>query len=207
MPVSPDSEAFWREREADRFIRQVPGAYLRIQTETDHTGRIPDNHHAIALIDSATSTAYGGSGMCIWTRANDSTMNPANHVCSVANPPLWIPELEEASLDCRELLSLHELADRDFPSAVSGSPSIVQRSSFSVSPNPCRGQVTVRLSSPLVTSHSQLVNVYDASGRLALSQPVRASSFTLHTSSLRAGVYLMRMDSGAGAASAKLVVR
>ena len=207
VPVSPDSEAFWQEREAGRFIRHVAGAYLRIQTETDHTSRIPDNHHAVALVDSATSTACGGSGMCIWTRANDSTMNPANQVYSVADPPLWIPEVEQASIDCRELLYLHELADRDFTSAVSGSPSIVQRPSFSVSPNPCRGQVTVRLSSPLVFGHSQLVNLYDASGRLALSQPVRSSSFTLRTSSLHAGVYLMRMDSGAGAASAKLVVR
>ena len=32
VPVPADSEAFWQEREAARFMKQVPAAYLRIQT-------------------------------------------------------------------------------------------------------------------------------------------------------------------------------
>ena len=204
VPVPVDSEAFWLEREAGRFIKSLPGAYLRIQTATDHTGRIPDNHHAIALIDSATATEHGGSGIAAWTRVNDSVMNPENHIYSVSNPPAWIREAEERNRICREILYLHELADADFHVAVSSPSFIPHPSSFSVFPNPCRGSTTIRLSSPLSTPHSLFM--YDASGRLVLSQPIPASSFTLHTSSLRAGVYLLRFDTNGRFATARLVV-
>jgi hypothetical protein len=48
--------------------------------------------------------------------------------------------------------------------------------------------------------------MFDASGRLVLSQPVSSSSFILHTSSLRAGVYMLRIDSDGRLATARLVV-
>jgi hypothetical protein len=204
VPVPVDSESFWLEREAGRFIKSVPGAYLRIQTVTDHTGRIPDNHHAIALNDSATATEYGGSGIAVWTRVNDSVMNPKNHIYSVPDPPLWIPEAQERNRICREILYLHELAEDTFPGAVSSSPFTPQPSSFSVYPNPCRG--SVRISSSSLSVHRSPLSVYDASGRLVLSQPVPSSSFILHTSSLRAGVYLLRLDTDGRFATARLVV-
>jgi hypothetical protein len=206
VPYPVDSEAFWQQREAARFIKSVPGAYLRIQTAVDHTNLIPDNHHAIALIDSATSTQYGGSGIAIWTRVNDSVMNPENHIYSLSDPPAWIPEAEESNELCRDILYLHELADSVFQDAISSRPSPIalRPSPFSVSPNPCRGSATIRFSSLLPTPHS--LSVYDASGRLALTQPVPSSSFILHTSSLRAGVYILRLDSNGRFAAARLVV-
>jgi hypothetical protein len=205
VPVPVDSESFWVEREACRFIKSMPGAYLRYQSVTDHTGRIADNHHAIALIDSATSTTNGGSGIAVWTRVNDSVMNPRNNTYTVSDPPLWTREQEDRNRVCREILYLHELADSSFSEAVSSSPLTPHRSSsFSVSPNPARGAATVRFSSLLPTPYS--LSVYDASGRLVLSQPVPSSSFTLRTSSLRAGVYILRLGSDGRFATARLVV-
>jgi hypothetical protein len=205
VPVPVDSDAFWVEREAGRFIKSAPGAYLRIQTATDHTDRIPDNHHAIALIDSATATEYGGSGIAVWTRVNDSVMNPENKMYSMSDLPQWIPEPQERNRICREILYLHELADSDFHEAVSSSSSIVHRSLFSIFPNPCHGSADLHVSTgPL--DHLTTLRVFDASGRFVLSQPVSTSSFTLHTSSLRAGVYMLRLGSNGRFATAHLVV-
>jgi hypothetical protein len=205
VPVPVDSESFWDEREAGRSMKSVPAAYLRIQTETDYTGRIPDNHHAIALIDSATSSQHGGSGIAAWTRVDDSVMNPENQTYTVSDPPLWIPEVEERHNICRELIYLHELADGDFQGAISSRPSspAPRPSPFSIFPNPCRGSATIRLSSPLPTPHS--LSVYDASGRLVSSFIVHGSSFIVPAPAA-AGVYLLRLDSGGSFATARLVV-
>jgi hypothetical protein len=207
VPVSPDSEAFWLEREAARSIKNVSSAYLRIQTTTDHTGRIPDNRHAIALIDSATAVAHGGAGTAAWTRVNDSVMNGENLVYTATQPPEWIYDIEEGHLLCRELLYLHELEAGSFPGAVSDSSFIPHHSSLSISPNPSPGHVSVRIPPQLQTANCKLVTVFDASGRLVLSQSVRTSSFTLHTSSLRAGVYMVRAAARDWNAMAKLVIR
>ena len=211
VPYPVDSDAFWQQREAARFVRSVPGAYLRIQNVTDHTGRIPDNHHAIALIDSATSTQYGGSGIAVWTRVNDSVMNPENHVYSLSSPPVWIPDAEERNRICREILYLHELADNGFPEATSDPSTFDINSSklaippLLVSPNPCHGSALLRLTAgPL--DQSTTLRIFDAAGRLRSTFPVRNSSFVLRTSSLHAGVYLLRLDSGGRLATARLVV-
>jgi alpha/beta superfamily hydrolase len=206
VPVPVDSDAFWVEREAGRFIKSVPGAYLRYQSATDHTGRIADNHHAIALVDSATSTAHGGSGIAVWTRVNDSVMNPTNHTYSVSDPPLWTRETEDRNRICREILYLHELADSVFQDAISSRPSslVPRPSPLVVSPNPCRG--SVRISGSSFIAHRSSLSVYDASGRLVLSQPVSSSSFILHTSSLRAGVYMLRLCSDGRFATARLII-
>ena len=74
----------------------------------------------------------------------------------------------------------------------------------SISPNPCHRSTTIRLSSLLPTPHS--LSVYDASGCLVYSQPVRHSSFVICTSSFPAGVYVARYVSGGRAAVARLVV-
>jgi hypothetical protein len=206
VPVPVDSDAFWVEREAGRFIKSVPAAYLRYQSATDHTGRIADNHHAIALIDSATATANGGSGIAVWTRINDSVMSSRNRTYSLSDPPQWTRENEDRNRICREIIYLHELADSVFQYAISdrSSTPAPRPSPFSVLPNPTRGAATVRFSPLLPTPYS--LSVYDASGRLVLSQPVPSSSFTLHTSSLRAGVYILRLCSDGRFATARLVV-
>ncbi len=210
VPYPPDSDAFWQQREAARFIKSVPGAYLRIQHVTDHTGRINDNRHAIALIDSATATLYGGSGISSWTRVNDSLMNSPNRVYSLSDPPVWIPDAEERNRICREILYLHEVADPSFIEAVSdpSSTSHITRSapSLLVSPNPCHGTATVRLSGPSSSVLRSSLAVYDVSGRLLLKSTVRSSSFSLRTSSLPPGIYLLRFSSGDNCESARLVV-
>jgi hypothetical protein len=205
VPVSPDSESFWLEREAARFAKRVPCAYLRLQTELDHTNRIPDNRHCVALIDSATAIAHGGAGISTWTRVNDSVMNGENVVYTVTQPPEWVVETEERQLLCRELLYLHELADRDFAGAISSSSFIPHPSSFSISPNPCRASAVLHLiTGPL--NRSTTLRVFDTSGRLVLAQSVSSSSFMLHTSPLRAGVYLLRLNADGRFATARLVV-
>jgi hypothetical protein len=137
-------------------------------------------------------------------------MNPENRVYTAADQPIWIPEEEENLLTCRIVLYLHELADRDFTSAVKTDPAPAPRApgfSLNLSPNPCRGQVTVRFAGyPSISRHSTL-SVFDASGSLVLTQPVLAEYFTLPVSSLRTGVYLARLDTGTGTSTAKLVVR
>jgi hypothetical protein len=207
VPVPVDSDAFWVEREAGRFIKSVPGAYLRYQSATDHSGRIADNHHAVALIDSATSTTRGGSGIAVWTRVNDSVMNPENKTYSLADPPLWTRETEDRNRICREILYLHELADSSFSDAVSSSPLTPHpSSSFSASPNPCRvfGAVQLNLG-PL--DHSATLRVFNAAGRLLHSTSgIRTSSFRLDLGSIPAGVYLLRLDTDGRFATARLVV-
>jgi hypothetical protein len=79
---------------------------------------------------------------------------------------------------------------------------------LSVAPNPCHHSTTVRFS-PLASRHSPLaLSVYNASGRLVLSQPVHSSSFILPTSCLSAGVYIVELPAGPSATlRRKLVVR
>jgi hypothetical protein len=204
VPVPVDSDAFWVEREAGLFAKSVHGAYLRLQTATDNSNRIPDNHHAIALIDSATSTEHGGSGVAAWTRVNDSVMNPENQTYTVSDPPLWIPEAEERHIICRELLYLHELAG--FSYAISSRSSLLapRPSSFSVLPNPCRASGAVLLNlGPL--DHTATLRIFDAAGRLVSSFIVHGSSF-IAPAPAAAGVYLLRLDSAGRLATARLVV-
>jgi hypothetical protein len=205
VPVPPDSEAFWLEREAGRFLKLVPGAYLRVQTATDHTGRTPGNRHAIALIDSATSTAHGGSGISVWTRVNDSVMNPENQVYSPGNPPAWIREEEERHIVCRELLYLHELAERDFTGVLSPPSSIPHPSSLSVFPNPCRAGSALRVSA--LFPQPSFLSVFAPSGRLVRTGRVSDLQSSVSTASLAPGVYIVRLTSGENAACAKLIVR
>ena len=75
---------------------------------------------------------------------------------------------------------------------------------LSAFPNPCRGSVRISSSSFIV--HRSSLSAYDATGRLVLSQPVPSSSFILRTSSLRAGVYVLRLNTDGLFATARLVV-
>jgi hypothetical protein len=111
VPVPPDSESFWQEREAVRFMSRMPCLYLRVQTQEDHNPHITDNRHCIALIDSATMGGLNDQGISPWTRVNDAEMNEPNRFYTVEDPPVWIPEAGEAYTPIRYLLYLRELID------------------------------------------------------------------------------------------------
>jgi hypothetical protein len=201
VPMPPDSDAFWQEREAARFMKQVPGAYLRMQPQVDSNPRIPDNRHAIQLIDSATAAAYGGAGISSWTRVNDSLMNPVNRVYVLLDPPAWIPEVQELQNSVRVLLYLHEVADMNLTDVVehrSAGPD----ASLQVMPRPCRGVVQVGLPPGL---GKRDLRVHDVCGRLVARTVVPAGSAhaTLDLRHLQPGVYCV---SAAGAGTVPLVV-
>ena len=100
--------------------------------------------------------------------------------------------------------SLFEMPEHE---GVTSTSFTVDRSSFTISPNPlvC-GFATVRLS-PLASHLSpQVFSLYDAAGRCVLSRPVRTSSFILDASLLPVGVYVCRLSAGNLSAATHLVV-
>jgi hypothetical protein len=95
-----------------------------------------------------------------------------------------------AGLDSVEALWLQQIA-WEATSEIE-EPSAPQALSITlrVSPNPCRGMATIRLS-PFAMRHVPLdLRVYDAQGRVVLSHPVRTSSLVLRTSSFSPGVHV-----------------
>ncbi|MCX6844190.1 MAG: T9SS type A sorting domain-containing protein [candidate division WOR-3 bacterium] len=88
---------------------------------------------------------------------------------------------------------------------VAGPSSIVHRSSFIVSPNPCRDLATISFSSSLLSPHSSL-SLYDATGSLVRSFTVRTSSFVLRTSDFTPGTYFVRLKSGRETHTSRLTI-
>jgi len=79
---------------------------------------------------------------------------------------------------------------------------------LSVAPNPCHARAAVRLAGSSFIPQSSSLSVYDASGRLVLSQSVRSSSFILQMSPLPSGVYVVELcSSRCTPLRQKLVVR
>jgi hypothetical protein len=79
---------------------------------------------------------------------------------------------------------------------------------FTITPNPVTGGfATVRFSGSSFPVPRSLLSIYDASGRLVLSQPVSTSTFVLRTSNLCAGVYLLKIDAGTKHEYLKAVVQ
>jgi hypothetical protein len=202
VPVPADSDSFWQEREAAGFMKHVPGAYLRMQTQVDSNPMVPDNRHAIQLIDSATAFVYGGAGISTWTRVNDSLMNPVNKVYTVSNPPVWIPEVQEPQDFVRVLLYLHELAGGDITFVSEGRRAVGPAASLRAFPRPCRGVLQVELQP--MTGRREL-QVHDVCGRLVarVVLPAGSSQATLDLHFLRPGVYYV---STAGAGTVPVVV-
>jgi hypothetical protein len=71
-------------------------------------------------------------------------------------------------------------------------------------PNPATNSVSIRYSAPLTSSSS--LSLFNSAGRLVLSNPVRTSSFVLRTSSLPAGVYYLRLNSGDKTVSQRVAI-
>ena len=187
VPVPADSDAFWQEREAGRFMKQVPSAYLRFQPQVDSNPRITDNRHAIQLIDSATAVAYGGAGMSVWTQVNDSVMNPADKVYTVSDPPIWIPEIQEVQNYIRAIIYLHQLAGL-VPYGVAERRTVGPATTLRAYPSPCRSTLQVGLS--LGTGPHEL-RINNVCGRLVKRSlvPVGRSRATLDLHDLQPGVY------------------
>jgi predicted acyl esterase len=103
-------EAYWSQREAVKFLRELACPYLRIQGLNDHAQ--PDIEHGIQCINAATHRKYGGEGQSPWTRINGPDDNPANHIYSAEHipscydgpPGLWV--IDKVDSYARELLSL-----------------------------------------------------------------------------------------------------
>jgi hypothetical protein len=194
VPVPVDSESFWVEREAARFMKQVRCPYLRLQTKVDHNPRIHDNRHCIALIDSATATAHGGSGISVWTRVNDSTMNEPNRVYTLQDPPAWVSDSQTVHQDIREALYLHELARMDYTGQQE--PERTRpRPELRLETNPVRAgcQVRVFAGRPVQVgvwdSRGVLVGACQSQGRVAVWNPGQAA----------AGCYWLRpIEGGSG---------
>jgi hypothetical protein len=95
---------------------------------------------------------------------------------------------------------------RILPAGLAGHSFNVQRSSITVTPNPCRSSATISCSSSFLSPRSSL-SLYDAAGlRVRSSFGLRTSPFRLDLRSMPAGVYLLRLESAGGTATRKLVV-
>jgi hypothetical protein len=209
VPVSPDSQSFWQYREASRDMSQISCRYLRIQTAKDHNPRILDNRDCIVLIDSATA------GVAPWTRVNDSVMNPPDRTFTIADPPVWIPEIQEYHTPIRYLLYLRELANAGAPSGLHARPALPSGSTgpLVVFPNPAARRVSVRYCLPKPGAVS--VGVYDAEGRLVKLLARGPATAGEHQAwwdgagktgrAAAAGVYYCRVQGQGFAATRKLV--
>jgi len=78
-------------------------------------------------------------------------------------------------------------------------------SPLTLSPNPCRDLATISLDSSLLSPHSS-VSIYNASGRLVQSLPIRTSSFALRTSDFPPGAYFVRLNNGTEPHTTRLTI-
>jgi hypothetical protein len=212
VPVAPDSNPFWQDREAARFAKQVPSAWLRVQTQTSHNPRIPDNRDCIALMDSATDTADGGSGISRWTRVDDSVMNRPNQVYADTNRPAVIPDAQEYHTPLRYLLYLRELTHGPV-SAICGSQFAGRSSRLAVwcRPNPVTSSLTPIVSCSVPIACRVSLKLFDISGRLVSTlvsgyHPAGSyscSPLTTHYS-LACGIYFLRLAADGASATCKL---
>ncbi len=98
---SPGNQAFWAEREADKFIGEFRGRYLRLQAEWDHAqppselGEIPVFHqppmwwqckHAMDMVNAAVA------GGVPWVCVNlPEQGNPINATYDADDQPVYLP--------------------------------------------------------------------------------------------------------------------
>jgi len=172
-----------------------------MQTAVDRNPAVPDNRHCIQLVDSATAVAYGGAGISVGTRVNDSVMNRANRVYTLKDAPSWIPEEQERLDLTRILLYLHELAEQG-PPAVTEGKGVVPAGALQVRPRPCRGILLVELPEG---ARARDLRVHDVCGRLVKRSVVPAGNrqAELDLLDLPPGTYYV---SAAGAGTASVIV-
>jgi hypothetical protein len=214
VPVAPDSAAFWQEREAARFAKQVSSAWLRVQTQTSRNPHITGNRDCIALMDSATDTAHGGRGISRWTRVNDSVMNLPNEVYPDTERPALIPDAQEYHTPLRYLLYLRELTQGPV-SAIYGSQPAVRNPQFAVWcwPNPVTSSLNPLISYSLPAAGHISLELFDISGKLVSTlvsgyHPAGSYSCSLLAAhhSLACGVYLVRLETAGRQVVRKLIL-
>jgi hypothetical protein len=114
---STENQAFWEEREAERFIGSFRGRYLRLQAEWDHS-QPPDNEAEIATFhlpplwwrnkhttDIVNLAVEGGVP---WVRVNlPEQGNAVNATFDMDNPPVYLPGmLADKPWDVRAILEM-----------------------------------------------------------------------------------------------------
>ena len=200
VPHDTADHVFWSEREAGPFARFLYCYYIRGQSDSDHNPRIRDNHHALALIDSATNRIYGGSGISPWTRCNDRSMNPINTVWELPNHPVWTPNNQDPFVDVRFILYLHEMVAMP-PAVVEGHSSLSLPSPhalrISIHPNPFPGKTSISYSLP--RPGQVTLKAYNLTGQAVATlyegQGEAGSHATVwDASDLAAGVYFLRLS-------------
>ena len=121
VPVSPEDDAFWWEREPGNFIDDFGGYVIFMQREDDHVQ--PNNDHTIFLSNRALNESYGGEGSAAWTRVNmpgGPWGNPANQVYDATEPD-WIPNTTNVNAIMRGfVLELTEMAPRPAAADING---------------------------------------------------------------------------------------
>jgi len=212
VPVAPDSTAFWPEREAARFAKQVPAAWLRVQSHTSRNPHILGNRDCIALIDSATDVLHGGRGISRWTRVDDSVMNRPNRVYADTERPALIPDVQEYHTPLRYLLYLRELTHGPV-SAIYSPLSAVPGAQFAVGcrPNPFTASLNPSICYYLPFACRISLKLYDATGRLVRvlrtgRTASGGSSLELRVSDFPSGVYLVRLETAGQQVVSKLVL-
>jgi hypothetical protein len=212
VPHDTADHGFWSEREAGPFARFLYCRYIRGQSDTDHNPRLRDNHHALALIDSATNRIYGGSGISPWTRCNDRSMNPVNTVWELPNHPVWTPNNQDPFVDVRFILYLHEMVGMPpVGVAAAKSPSHLNPDPFRimVQPNPFPGKTEVSYNLPKFGKMA--LKAYNLTGqavaRLYEGQVEAGSYATVwNASGLPAGVYFLRLSCNGETVTRKAVL-
>lgn len=100
--------AFWAERDASEFIRNIKCGYFRYQAREDHVQGLYKGH-AIELMNNATT------GSARWTKCND---NPADTVFDPKKTDdyRWVPgNLNHKGQILKYLLEAHDMAVRTGP--------------------------------------------------------------------------------------------
>jgi len=98
---SPENQVFWAEREADKFIGEFRGRYLRLQAEWDHA-QPPSEPTEIAVFHQppmwwqckhATDMVNAAvNGRAAWVRVNLVEQgNPTNTTYDADNQPVYLP--------------------------------------------------------------------------------------------------------------------
>ena len=87
------------------------------------------------------------------------------------------------------------------------SPTRAPALALTCEPSPSSGTTRISFKPQTSSSKPLTLRVHDALGTLVLSQPVRASSFIFHPSSLPSGTYFLRLDAGSHHATARMVLQ
>ena len=86
------------------------------------------------------------------------------------------------------------------------SPTRAPALALTCEPNPSSGTTRISFTPQASSSKPLTLRFYDALGTLVLSQPVRASSFIFHPSSLPSGAYFLRLGTDDHQATTRLVL-